>query len=191
MLIINIIRHGESEANIDKTIYTKKKDQDIEMTEKGFTQAKSIGVELNKLLEYQRADFFISPYKRTKDTFNVIQKEARDYSIFVTENPLLREQEHPVYMSEEEMNKEREKRKEFSLFYHRYPNAESQADVYLRVQTFLNDLRMRELRKEVANNVVIVAHEVVIRMLLMIIDGIEMEKCDVDVPNCTLIRRYY
>lgn len=184
------IRHGQSEANVNPKVYTEKKDQDIELNDVGRAQAEAVGKELNKKLEYSRADFFVSPYKRTVDTFDIIQKQARDYSIFSTQTPLLREQEHPNYASQEEMDALKKERKDFSLFYYRYPNAESQADVHLRVQTFLNDLEIRRMKHEVSPTVVIVAHEVVIRMFLMIMDNLPPEKTDMDIPNCEIIKRY-
>lgn len=186
------IRHGQSEANVNKKIYVQKKDQDILLTEVGYQQATSLGKELNNRFQFSRVDYFVSPYTRALDTFSGLQKEAKDYSIFFTVNPLLREQEHPVYATEAEMIIERAKREEFSKFYYRYPNSESQADVYLRVQTFLNDLRFKKMNKEVSTTTVIVAHEVVIRMFLMILDGLSSDKAiELDIPNCEVIKRYF
>jgi broad specificity phosphatase PhoE len=184
------IRHGQSEANVDPRVYTLKKDQDIELTDVGRAQAEAVGKELNKKFEYNRADFFISPYKRVVDTFDIIRAQARDYSIFSTQSPLLREQEHPIYTSQEEMDVLKRERAAFSQFYYRYPNAESQADVYLRVQTFLNDLEIRRIKHEVSPTVVIVAHEVVIRMFLMILDNLLPENANMSILNCEIIKRY-
>ena len=188
--VLYLIRHGQSEGNVDKKIYYTKKDHEIELTDLGKEQASQVGAALNKQLILANVDVFVSPYKRTRQTWENIKAElTMTKDLISIEDVLLREQEHCDFKNEKNMKRIREDREEFSPFYYRYKNAESQADVYLRAQTFINNLRISRLEDKLYNDVVIITHEVVIRMILAILEKTKVEDMNVSIANCELIRR--
>ena len=66
---IVLIRHAESEGNVDETMYKRKPDHRIELTEKGKKQARAAGVALKELLEPDEQVYvYVSPYVRTMQT---------------------------------------------------------------------------------------------------------------------------
>jgi len=54
---IIMIRHGESEGNVNHNIYKTVPDNCIELTEKGFEQAKEAGESLKKLWEMKKLKY--------------------------------------------------------------------------------------------------------------------------------------
>jgi hypothetical protein len=58
---IILMRHGESEGNVDPTIYSRKPDNKVELTENGHLQAKEAGKALKKLVGSATVRFIVSP----------------------------------------------------------------------------------------------------------------------------------
>ena len=54
---IILIRHGESEGNVDRAIYNVKPDYALELTEKGKQQARDVGKKLADLVKGQSTFF--------------------------------------------------------------------------------------------------------------------------------------
>ena len=69
-----LIRHAESEANIDKSEYCQKSDHAIKLTSNGKDQARELGEKVREfLLENKKCGaahrrIWVSPYKRARDT---------------------------------------------------------------------------------------------------------------------------
>ncbi|MBK8448711.1 MAG: histidine phosphatase family protein [Saprospiraceae bacterium] len=75
---IILIRHGESEGNMDKNIYGGKPDYALQLTENGIDEADKAGKKLMELIGDETAFFYISPMWRTRMTFEEI---ARHYIV--------------------------------------------------------------------------------------------------------------
>ena len=65
---IILIRHGESEGNINEGIYAIKPDYQLRLTEKGFEQAENCGKQLKEITKDENCFFYVSPLWRTRDT---------------------------------------------------------------------------------------------------------------------------
>ena len=66
---IVLIRHAESEGNVDETMYQRKPDHRIELTERGKEQARQAGLALKELLDPDEQVYvYVSPYMRTMQT---------------------------------------------------------------------------------------------------------------------------
>ena len=65
---IILIRHGESEANVDKYLFGRVPDYTIELTEKGREQAKEAGKRLKELVKDESIYFYVSPFWRARST---------------------------------------------------------------------------------------------------------------------------
>jgi broad specificity phosphatase PhoE len=78
MVKLYLVRHGESEANVNHEIMRSKPDSDIQLTGKGYYDALSAGLYLKKYMEDYSLKidypplFLISPWKRAQQTYKVI-----------------------------------------------------------------------------------------------------------------------
>lgn len=175
---IFLVRHGESEGNIDKNLYATKPDYAYELTEKGRNQALEAGETIAQIIKAQGAHFYCSPYWRTRQTYlGIIEAINKSMArsqfnacipLFHNfyEDPRLREQEWGTSFDKRNDNLENE-RDSFGHFYYRIPNGESCADVYDRISDFLNTL-WREFEKPAyPENAIIVTHGMTMRLFLM------------------------
>lgn len=194
-----LIRHGQSQANVDDQLYLTIKDHDIQLTDLGKSQAVKAGHNLFKLLSEEKTNLkgtlrvFVSPYTRTRQTWDGI-KSAQCPVVHLPrmeeeESVLLREKEYKIFADHQEMKQKKEKRNSFGPFWYRFKNAESDADVFLRVSTFWNQLTNRFLLGEIQeeDTVVIVAHEVTLRMIMMLLKRTTYETSKFDIHNCEIL----
>lgn len=161
---IFLVRHGESEGNVDKKIYNVKPDYAVKLTDLGIQQAFEAGVELKKVINNESVGFISSGYMRTRQTLDEILKSFPT-PIFKKEDPRLREHEWTAQLLD--LNKEtwEDKAVEFGVFYFRFFTGESCADAYDRICTWKIDLE-REI-EEMPENLVIVGHGMTNRIILM------------------------
>lgn len=164
-----LVRHGESRANVDRSLYFTLEDHNITLTDKGVAQAKNAGVEVAKRAE-GNVEVYISPYARTRATWSHMAESLKVSRVW--ENPSLREQEHKTYQDAHEYNVTMAFRKAFGKMWFRHENAESIADVADRVMSFLAYIKTKDSKPD---TVVIVAHEIVIRMFMYLIEGGQYE----------------
>jgi broad specificity phosphatase PhoE len=172
---IILIRHGESEGNVDESAYVNTADWQIRLTKKGKEQAHRAGKELRKIIKEDESIFFyVSPYKRTLQTLKEIQQMFPKEQVWgVREEPRIAEQQFGNFQNVEEVRKAKIERKKFGRFFFRFPNGESGLDVYSRTTSFLSTLfrdsaQMRNSGVDLHNmNIVIVTHGLAIRLFLM------------------------
>jgi broad specificity phosphatase PhoE len=183
-----ITRHGQSEGNIDQSVYFKMPDWSVPLTEKGKEQANLVGgLIYNNLINSNECLLVYSPYTRAKQTKEIIEKRlllSPHYEKI--ENPIVREREWGNLRNEYEACKTREERNHLFDFYRRPDGGESFADCHQRAFIFLN-----WLKTQVADTAVIVSHGEFIKTMLMIIDNVSVEDFDTipNVKNCELIIR--
>jgi broad specificity phosphatase PhoE len=164
-LNIYLIRHGEAEHNVDKTVMAHTHDSQHSLTELGHRQAQ-VTAEFFRTIVSPKTVLYSSPYLRTMQTAQAIHSALPDGVPFF-ENPLIREWElGNLY---DFTDRTPEKKKEFKAagqFYFRFQNGESLADVYLRATMFMNTVVERVKQQQRYDNVVIVTHAAFIHMLL-------------------------
>jgi len=92
---IILIRHGESQGNVNKSVYAKVPDSMVQLTDRGVKQAREAGRKLKELIGDETVRFFISPYKRSVQTFNHIVESSgiKKNRYTVREEPRIREQD--------------------------------------------------------------------------------------------------
>jgi len=164
---IILIRHGESESNIDKSFHGQKPDYTSELTNKGLIQADLAGQELKSILGQESLFFYISPYWRTRMTFEQIIKHFKKDKLIWREEPRLREQEWGHIRDMDHCLKADRERDSFGTFYFRLPDGESAADVYDRVSDFLGTLHRDFEKESFPDNAVVITHGMTIRLFLM------------------------
>ena len=108
---IFLVRHGESQANVDTSrtislflkklisflelaLYSRMADNQIELTEKGHEQAIEAGKKLRSIIGKESVYVYMSPYKRSKQTWANIRKAFSPLQVITErEDPRIREQE--------------------------------------------------------------------------------------------------
>lgn len=146
---IILVRHGESEANVDPTVYARVPDWQIA----GLIGDGAFGV-------------FSSPYVRTEQTKNAMLEGIGRALVFDYQDPTLREQEYGNMPPTDENEANRAFRKRFGYFFYRFPEGESCADVYDRMALFLDSLYRRFDRPSCPESIIIVSHGTAIKCFL-------------------------
>ena len=124
-----LVRHGQSEGNVDSSLYGVIPDNQIALTEKGIMQARQAGREIRNIIGDESLRFFYSPYLRAKQTLEEIIREGfADHPadcVLAREEVLLREQDFGNLQDPEIMLRCKAERAEFGRFYYRWPCGES------------------------------------------------------------------
>ncbi|XP_031261603.1 phosphoglycerate mutase-like protein AT74 [Pistacia vera] len=177
---IILVRHGESQGNLNTAAYTTTPDHKIPLTELGITQARDCGSHLKSLISANttssdyRLYFYVSPYERTRSTLREIGRSfSKKHIIGVREECRVREQDFGNFQVSERMKVIKETRAKFGRFYYRFPEGESAADVFDRVSGFFEslwrDIELNRLKSDPSQelNLVIVSHGLTSRVFLM------------------------
>ena len=164
---IILIRHGESEGNLDNSLYENTPDYALKLTQNGISQARLAGNEIKLLVGDGSVYVYLSPFFRTRETYKNIHEAIHDNVIKAVEDPRIREQDWGHLRHPDENKGIMKARDEFSTFYFRIPDGESGADVYDRVTTFLDTLHRDFEKPNYPENVLIVSHGLTIRLFLM------------------------
>lgn len=164
---IILIRHGECFANTDESKFATEPDYTIELTDKGIQQAIEAGVKLKQLVGDETLYFYISPFWRTRSTFENIARQFPKSQLRYSEEPRLREQEWGYLRSYDELKKMKKERKEYGVFYYRFPGGEAGTDVYDRINDLLGSLHRDFLEPDYPQNSVLITHSLAIRLFIM------------------------
>jgi broad specificity phosphatase PhoE len=187
MLVIKLVRHGESEANVGLVRTHEVGDFAIGLSERGCDQARAVGQKLGREF-IDGALVYSSPYRRTRDTLACIYEScgivppARRSGLY--EDPRLREVEHGY----ESPEAQEELRKTHGWFYYRFRGGESPADCYDRTSSFLESM-MRQIERKHAERVLIVTHGLTIRCFVMRFLHMTVEEFDIlaNPQNCDVV----
>ncbi len=164
---IILIRHGESGSNADKNQRATVPDHAVNLTPKGEKQARQAGEEIKKLIGAESLYVYLSPYYRTRQTYQCIEESVGPNIVRAIEDPRLREQDWGHLRHPDEGEEILKERRSYSTFYYRIPDGESGADVYDRLSTFLETLYRDFEKPDYAQNVLIVTHGFALRLFLM------------------------
>lgn len=164
---IILIRHGQSEGNADKDLLETTPDYALNLTSEGVEQARQAGLVIKQLIGQESLYVYLSPYYRTRQTFQYMQESFQENVAKAYEDPRLREQDWG-HLRDSELNEDIiQERREFSTFYYRIPDGESGADVYDRVSIFLETLYRDFQKSDYPENTLIVTHGMTLRLFLM------------------------
>lgn len=164
---IILVRHAESEGNLDRINYLTTPDYALNLTNTGKEQSIQVGEEIKHVVSSESIYAYVSPYYRTRQTYEGLHAVINENIVASIEDPRLREQDwghlrHPdtnsLIMSE---------RQEFGTFYYRIQDGESGADVYDRISTFLETLHRDFKKPDYPQNCLIVTHGLTLRLFLM------------------------
>lgn len=172
---IFLVRHGESDGNLDATVYSGVPDHKVQLSEKGQQQAIAAGQRIKQVLEEDCAGsaykvFFItSPYVRSFQTYEGVRSVFDDSHVLgMREEVQLREQDFGNFQNPDRMACDQDERRKFGRFYYRFPNGESGADVYDRVTLFMDHVvRDMNAGRFAGANLVLLTHGLTLRIFLM------------------------
>lgn len=179
---ILLVRHGESEGNVDRTLTTRLPDHAVPLSERGLAQARGAG---RFLAEWFRllADgppahirIWTSPYRRTRQTAQAVGRCLEGYHCDLREHINLCEQQFGLFDGIPDAELPRRFPNEHAhyarceahegRFWARMPLGESRFDVAIRIHqvfgTFLRDADRFGIR-----DLVVICHGVSLRAFVM------------------------
>jgi broad specificity phosphatase PhoE len=162
---IVLVRHGESEGNADDTVYERVPDHALRLTETGRRQSVEAGKRLRAMFADERVSVYVSPYRRTHQTLELIGLDPSRTR--VREEPRLREQDWGNWQDREDVRKQKAYRDAYGHFFYRFAQGESGADVYDRVDAFLESLWRSFEDPAHPPNVLLVTHGLTMRLFCM------------------------
>jgi len=186
---IILIRHGESQANVDKYLFGRVPDYTIELTDKGREQAREAGKRLKELVQDESLYFYVSPFWRARSTFECVAAAFPRCQFEYSEEPRLREQEWGYLRCNEDFDKICRVRREYGTFYYRIPGGEAGSDVYDRINDLLGSLYRDFSDMDFPKNCVLVTHGLTIRLFIMRFFHLTVEEFELMLApmNCALV----
>jgi len=186
-LMMKLVRHGESEANVGRVSAHEVGDHAIWLSELGSEQARAVGRTIGASF-VDGALVYSSPYRRTRETLAGIYEgcglvpPARRSGLY--EDPRLREVEHGY----EPIEDQEDLRRTHGWFYYRFRGGESPADCYDRTSSFLESM-MRQVERKQAERVLIVTHGLTIRCFVMRFLHLSVDEFDTlaNPSNCAVV----
>ena len=168
---IILLRHGQSLGNVDELAYCRIPDHALPLTELGERQARAAGPTIRGLIGDGPVAAYVSPYKRTRRTFELLGVDAER----VVTEPRVREQDWGNLQDPVQQEVLKHQRHAFGHFFFRLPNGESGADVDDRLAAFLTDLETRMRDPAHPATALVVSHGLTIRLLCRRLFGWSIE----------------
>ena len=179
---IYLVRHGQSQANLDNAVNARLPDHSVELSSKGREQALAVGAYLAQALaKAKRIRIFCSPYTRARQTSEAIENALNSAEIKFDRREAieLRELQFGLFdgIADEDLPRlfpreyqHYEKHKRFAgEFFAPMPLGESRCDVADRVKGVFGTI-LRDASSDRANPVtdsIVVSHGVTIRCFRM------------------------
>ena len=135
---IIMIRHGQSAANADTSIYNRVPDYRIPLTALGLEQATAAGEEVRRQLDGRPVCVYVSPYLRAYQTLEALNLGPLVERVI--EEPRLREQDWANFQIAGDIEDQKELRNAYGHFFYRFREGESGSDVYDRISSFMETL---------------------------------------------------
>jgi broad specificity phosphatase PhoE len=162
---IIMVRHGQSVANQDQSIYNRIPDYRIPLTQLGVAQAREAGEQIRRQLNGEKVSVYVSPYLRAYQTLEAL--DLGDLVDRTMEEPRLREQDWANFQNPAEIADQKELRNAYGHFFYRFREGESGSDVFDRVSSFLETLHRHWSRPDYAPNTLLVTHGLTMRLFCM------------------------
>jgi len=160
-----MVRHGQSAANVDQTLYNRVPDYRIPLTEHGKAQARAAGERIRRQLDGEKVCVYVSPYLRAYQTLEALN--LGDLVSRTEEEPRLREQDWANFQNPAEIADQKELRNAYGHFFYRFREGESGSDVYDRVSSFMETLYRHWAKPHYEPNTLLVTHGLTMRLFCM------------------------
>lgn len=182
---ILLVRHGESMGNVDKRVHEQMADHAIPLSERGRAQALVAGEKIRAFYEglpeairptRDKIRLWTSPYRRTRETADGVEKGAPGIVGDRREHILLCEQQFGLFdgVPDEELPRRFPEEHAYyakaehfeGRFWARMPLGESRFDVATRIHQSFGTFH-RDAAKSGIDDVVVVCHGVTLRAFVM------------------------
>jgi len=165
---IVVMRHAESQEDVDKTVYEHTADLDIALSPNGERQAENVTSKLCGIVQNKQTHFYISPGRRLRQTYEIMSSRfpSTMRHSFTVETLLLKQFWGDVTV-ENRRQIEIERYKQGVLEY-RFPNGESGRQLIARFTFFEQSLRKEFDKDDFPENIVILTHGFEMRIFLMV-----------------------
>lgn len=143
MINLYLVRHGESEGNLDHSIYEKVPNEEVNLTKKGIREIKKTAKQIKKNLNRSSIYLITSPFRRTMNSSKIIAKELNIKENLIIQEPLLSEVSYGFATGADNLYSyinasPIERRLARQNYIHYYPErGESQLDLFVRVGLFV------------------------------------------------------
>lgn len=166
-----LVRHGQSEGNVDESVYHKIPDHRIQLTELGRQQAADAGLALSLDNSPLSTHIVHSPFDRARHTAEIILEHVRCVSF--SEDPLIHEMSivHSYSDLKTQDTFNSPEREAYSTYWYKQGTSESYADAYTRARIFYQDLMLNTRQYQDGDTVIVVAHAIILLMLEGVING--------------------
>lgn len=172
---IFLIRHGESQANVEKSLHKTLPDHEIALSSRGMEQPRFAAEKLKDWIGKNPIKFRVwnSPYRRTRDTAQrFCEALGEEYILDTREHVLLCEQQFGIFdgLSDREIEDRFPSefhhwnlcKKHNGKFWARYPMGESPFDAATRIHQAFGTFHRDEIE-----NIVVVCHGTVVKLFEM------------------------
>jgi len=164
---IFVIRHGESEEDVGPDIKKEAKDTEIGLTPKGIRQARESAEAIrNDLADFEHITLYVSPYKRTQQTAQIIIDTLKDDRIKMITEPSIRGLNWGNVTPENLKKTEQERYKVGVLHYH-FPDGDKSPEyvrnIYNFVYKIIQEKHINNDKKECA---IIIGHGFSLRIVV-------------------------
>ena len=167
-LRIFLVRHGQSQGNVDRSVYRTKPDYAVMLTKQGIEQALDAGQKIKDIVGNEDYGIYYSPYFRTRQTMDTILTQLSPLLCkFKKEDPRLREQEYGKRMRNHDQDGVAWDQQEFGKFFYKQNGGESPANVFDRIGDFLGTLHRDFIEKDFPENIIISVHGMANRIFIM------------------------
>jgi len=184
---ILLVRHGESQANVDASLYTSTADHAVELSKRGIDQAAKTGEQIRKYYEEQygpkipddwKCRIWTSTYKRARQTAEILRTNSGGWITDIRENIFLVEQQFGLFEGVEwasgmvdtqfpqELHHYNKCATFGGRFWARVPMGESRFDVCRRVYHSIAPITQDAVKHNI-KHVIIVSHGVTLRAFMM------------------------
>jgi broad specificity phosphatase PhoE len=189
---IIVMRHAESQEDVDKTVYAHTADLEIALSPRGEKQSVDISHTLSNILGKGSVHFYISPGVRLRQTYDLMTASFPEevHHSFSVETLILKQ-----YWGDVTVENRREieiaRYKEGVLVY-RFPSGESGPQLVERFRFFKSNLRNEFTKKDFPGKIVILTHGFEMRVFLMVWFGWSIEYFEslANPKNCEMVTLY-
>lgn len=190
---IFVIRHGESEEDVKPEIKGERKDSEIELTEKGITQAREVAEKIrNELADFEHITLYVSPYKRTQQTAEIILNTLHDSRVKMITEASIRSLNWGDVNSEN-LKKREQERYRVGVLHYQFPGGDNSPEyvntIYDFVFKLIKEKHINNSKKECA---IIIGHGFSLRIIVKAFTEMNDEDFKwVKNPPSTFVARIY
>jgi len=190
---IFVIRHGESEEDVNPEIKGETNDSEIGLTEKGVTQAKEAAERIRaELADFEHITLYVSPYKRTQQTAEIILDTLQDGRIKMITEPSIRSLNWGD-VSHENLKEREQERYRIGVLHYQFPDGDNSpkyiGNIYDFVYKLIKEKHINNNKKECA---VIVGHGFSLRIIVKAFTEMSNEDFKwIKNPPSTFVARIY